>query len=178
MGKAGAEIHSFKKNSHMKSKTAQKIGPKQGDTIYDRKENKMRRQCMKSRKKTGNERGGTLLVRNWMQQATKPRSSTPSREFRGNSGHQDHVPSLGWSRHVAKDPSPFSGSHTGQETKPGAALGSEKQSCGPRGCGEQQAGGKCRLQTGGRQQGGGSGGVGARAEGTWQERECGRGPGK
>lgn len=57
MEKVGAEIHNFKKNFQMKSKTAQKIRPKKGDTIYERKENKTKRQCIKSRKKTGKEKG-------------------------------------------------------------------------------------------------------------------------
>lgn len=56
MEKVGAEIHNSK-NLQMKSKTAQKVRPKKGDTIYERKENKTRRQCIKWRKKTGKEKG-------------------------------------------------------------------------------------------------------------------------
>lgn len=129
--------------------------PEQGDTAHERKENQMRRQRVKSRKKTGKEKGWTFAGKEPMPQATKPLSSAQSGTFRENKCHQtNHVPSVGTEerrRRVAEDLSPFSGSHTGQEAKIGAALGPEKQSRWPRGRGEQR-------RAGGRRQGGARGG--------------------
>lgn len=67
-----------------------------------------------------------------MQQAMKPMSSALSGMFKENKCRwTNHVPSVRTEqrrRHMAKNSSPFSGSHTGQEAKTRVALGSEKQS--------------------------------------------------